>query len=162
VLSAVVLAAGAAGCKSRPPAPAPRERYASDGAVSAQLLVRPSTESYALVPGTVYRGGTAAPGNAMPQYPDGLLSMMLPPVTLAVRVVVGTEGTVTKAAITDPADPDPAFAAALLSTVSGWKFAPLERVSADKVEVLPFSQEYGFTFRQVNGRAVVDPVAKAR
>ncbi len=49
-----------------------------------------------------------------------------------------------------------AFAEAALSAVRGWIFAPLMQVTGDKAEPLPFSQDYRFTFRQVDGRAVVD------
>jgi hypothetical protein len=37
-----------------------------------------------------------------------------------------------------------------------WKFIPLERVTGDRIEALPFTIEYRFVFRQVNGRAVVE------
>jgi hypothetical protein len=48
------------------------------------------------------------------------------------------------------------FGAAVLAVVPDWTFMPLLRVTGDKIEPLPFTQDYRFVFRQVNGRAVVE------
>jgi len=57
---------------------------------------------------------------------------------------------------------EPAFREAVLSAVGRWTFIPLKRVTGDKVERLPFTQDYRFTFRQVDGRAVVESADSGR
>ena len=51
---------------------------------------------------------------------------------------------------------EPAFADAVVVAVRGWTFFPLKRVTGRVVEPLPFTQDYRFVFRQLNGRAVVE------
>ena len=80
----------------------------------------------------------------------------LPETTVVARIVVDETGAVARADLVDSSGDEPAFADAVLSAVRGWTFIPLKRITGDKVERLPFTQDYRFTFRQVNGRVVVD------
>jgi TonB family protein len=142
------------GCKSAPP-PVIRPAYESDGDVRAQLVEAAERDSYRTGSGTTYSGSQPAKDNAAPQYPAGLLSSRLPPVTVMVRVIVDVEGAVADAAIAASDGVQPEFAAAVLSAVRSWRFDPLQRMTEGRVEALPFSQLYRFQFTQVNGRAVV-------
>ncbi len=145
-----------AACASRPPAPPLRTSYASDGAVTAQVVEGSRVEQYQNGPGVRYSGSGPAPDNTQPTYPPALLSRQLPPVTVDARLVVTTDGTVQSASVMRSSSTEAAFADAVLAAVHEWAFMSLTRVSGGEVERLPFSQEYRFTFRQVNGHAVVE------
>jgi TonB family protein len=128
--------------------------------VSAEVLERPSAARYPTAPGVSYSGSAPSRDNPNPEYPAGLLARLLPPVTVMVRVVVGGDGAVSSASIIEPASEDAAFGDATLAAVRAWTFDPLRRVTVTdgKSEALPFTREFRFTFRQVNGHAVVDNV----
>jgi TonB family protein len=143
------------GCKSAPKRTETRWVYSSEGNVSAQQLQAPAGQSYPNDPGTTYTVPYPAQGNAVPQYPAGLLSSRLPPVNVMVRLVVDGDGAVTEATVVDGEGVPPEFGQSVLTAVRGWRFAPLKRRRDDKVESLPFSQQYRFVFTQVNGRALV-------
>lgn len=145
-------------CKSAPKRPETRSVYASDGNVSAQPLQASSSERYPRESDATYALPYPAAENAVPQYPAGLLSSRLPPVNVQASLVVDGDGAVTDATIIEGDSVPPEFAQSVLVAVRSWRFSPLKRRKEGKVEALPFSQQYTFTFRQVNGRAVVEPV----
>ena len=76
--------------------------------------------------------------------------------TVVVRLIVDGAGKVADARVIENAGGAPAFGEAVLVAVRGWTFFPLKRVTGRVVEPLPFTQDYRFVFRQVNGRAVVE------
>ena len=155
--SVVVLLSAVAGCASPPAAPPPREGYAADGAVSAEIVETIDAGArYQPMPGSSYLSPLPVRGNAKPEYPPALLDRRLPPAEVVVRLIVDGAGKVADARIMENAGGEPAFAEAVLVAVRGWTFFPLKRVTGRVVEPLPFTQEYRFVFRQVNGRAVVE------
>lgn len=126
------------------------------GIRTALLLRSPASERYPIESDVTYALPIPQAGNAVPQYPVELLSSRLPPVTVQARLVVGGDGAVTDATIVEGDSIPPGFAQSVLLAVRSWRFNPLKRRKEGKVETLPFSQQYAFTFRQVNGRAVVE------
>jgi TonB family protein len=146
-----------AGCASSPRAPEAREGYAADGAVSAEIVDAADGDArYQPMPGSSYLSPLPMRENAKPEYPPALLDRRLPPATLMVRLIVDGAGKVADARIVENGSGEAAFADAVLAAVRGWTFFPLKRVTGRQVEPLPFTQDYRFTFRQVNGRAVVE------
>ena len=91
--------------------------------------------------------------NVMTQHRPALITEAF---DLVVRIVVDETGAVARAELVDGSSGEAAFAEAVLSAVRGWAFIPLKRITGARVERLPFTQDYRFTFRQVNGRAVVE------
>jgi TonB family protein len=147
----------ATGCASTSGAPAARDGYAADGAVSAEIVDAPEGNArYQPMPGSSYLSPLPMRENAKPEYPPALLDRRLPPAMLVVRLIVDGAGKVADARIIENASAEAAFAEAVLAAVRGWTFFPLKRVTGRQVEPLPFTQDYRFTFRQVNGRAVVE------
>ena len=145
------------GCASQPPAPQPREGYAADGAVSAEIVETDNADArYQPVAGSSYLDPLPLRDNAKPEYPPALLGQRLPPVTVVVRLIVDGAGKVADARVIENAGGAPAFGEAVLVAVRGWSFHPLKRVTGRVVEPLPFTQDYRFVFRQINGRAVVE------
>ena len=75
--------------------------------------------------------------------------------SIVARLIVNEAGTVETAEIIESSTPLPEFSESVLVAVRTWTFVPLKRVIGNKLESLPFTQEYRFTFKQENGRAVV-------
>jgi TonB family protein len=157
-LALVAVLALECGCKSVPKKSATRTAYTSEGDVRAQRVQAPGQERYQSDSGAAYTGSHPAKGNAVPQYPTGLLSRRLPAVSVTVRVVVDDAGLVSDATVTGGDSVQPEFADAVLSAVRSWRFDPLKRITDGKVEALPFSDQFQFVFTQVNGRALVNSV----
>lgn len=156
-LVAVLGASGVlAGCASQAHKTEPREGYAADGAVSAEIVDRPDAARYQPVVGSSYLGPLPIRENARPEYPSSLLARRLPAAVVVARIVVDGAGAVARAEVVESTSEEPAFRDAVLSAVGSWTFIPLKRITGDKVEPLPFTQEYRFTFKQLNGRAVVE------
>ncbi len=146
-----------AGCASKPPPSPPRDGYAADGAVSAEIVETADADArYQPMPGSSYLSPLPVRENARPAYPQALLDRRLPPAEVVVRLIVDGTGKVVDARIIGNAGGEPAFADAVLVAVRGWTFFPLKRVTGRVVEPLPFTQDYRFVFRQLNGRAVVE------
>ena len=146
-----------AACASKPPAAPPRDGYAADGAVSAEIVETADADArYQPMPGSSYLSPLPVRENARPAYPQALLDRRLPPAEVVVRLIVDGTGKVVDARIIGNAGGEPAFADAVLVAVRGWTFFPLKRVTGRVVEPLPFTQDYRFVFRQLNGRAVVE------
>lgn len=147
----------AAGCSSVAHEAIHRSAYVADGAVSAEVVDAADGDArYQPMPGSSYLSPLPMRENAKPEYPPALLDRRLPPAMLVVRLIVDGAGKVADARIIENASAETAFAEAVLTAVRGWTFFPLKRVTGRQVEPLPFTQDYRFTFRQVNGRAVVD------
>lgn len=144
------------GCVSQASRPELREGYAADGAVSAEIVDRPDGARYQPVAGSMYFSPLPIRENAKPEYPAGLLARRLPVAVVVARLVVDGMGAVERAEVIENTSEEPAFRDAVLSAVKGWTFIPLKRVTGDRIERLPFTQEYRFTFKQVNGHAVVE------
>ena len=159
VLACVMLpvAITATGCASHPPPLAtPTVGYSANGSVSADIQEADAAARYQPVPGSDYLSPVANPANASPVYPAGLLTQRLPPVQVVVRLIVDATGGVIDARIAADKGGEPPFAEAVLVAVRGWRFTPLQRVTGTRLEALPFTEDYRFTFRQVNGHAVVE------
>ncbi len=157
-LLAVACSGLVAGCASTGSEAARRhDAYAADGAVSAEIVeAEDGGARYQPMPGSSYLSPLPQRANAKPEYPMELLDRRLPPATVVVRLIVDGAGKVADARVVESGDGEPAFADAVLVAVRDWTFFPLKRVTGRQVEALPFTQDYRFTFRQVNGRAVVD------
>lgn len=147
----------ATGCSSLSQQAVHDGAYAADGAVSAEIVDAAGEDArYQPVPGSSYLSPLPMRENAKPVYPPALLDHHLPPVMLVVRLIVDGAGKVADARIVENDGGENAFADAVLAAVRDWTFFPLKRVTGRQVEPLPFTQDYRFTFRQVNGRAVVE------
>lgn len=145
-----------AGCATAP-VTVGRQGYAADGAVSAEIVDAADGDArYQPMPGSSYLDPLPMRANALPDYPAALLGQALPPVTVVARLVVDGAGKVADARIVGNDGGEAAFAEAVLAAVRGWTFFPLKRVTGRVVEPLPFTQDYRFSFRQENGRAVVE------
>ena len=82
-----------AGCASQPPAPQPREGYAADGAVSAEIVETIDAGArYQPMPGSSYLSPLPVRDNATPEYPPALLDRRLPPAEVVVRLIVDGTG----------------------------------------------------------------------
>lgn len=159
VLACVLLpvAITAIGCASQPTPPTPVMGYAADGAVGAeQVDDDASTVRYQQAAGSSYLDPVPSKGNSLPVYPAEFLARRLPAVTVVVRLIVDPAGKVSDARILDNAAGEQAFADAVEHAVRSWTFLPLQRVTGRQVQSLPFTEDYRFTFRQENGRAVVE------
>ncbi len=144
------------GCASPAHKTESREGYAADGSVSAEIVDQPDSARYQPVAGSTYFSPLPIRENTKPEYPTALLERQLPSATVVVRIIVGSVGAVERAEVIENTSDQPAFRNAVLSAVSSWTFIPLKRVTGDRIEPLPFTQDYRFTFKQVNGRAVVE------
>lgn len=150
----LLLGAGlAAGCASTPTPPV--TAFAADGAVATAIVEPPDARHYEVQPGEQFFRELPRRENRAPVYPPALLDRRLGPVSVVARIVVGASGDVERAAVVDADAADPAFAEAVLAAVRTWTFIPLKRIVGNRMEPLPFTQDYRFTFTQENGRAVV-------
>lgn len=129
--------------------------YASNGDVKAEVIEAPERARYKATKGVTFISPEPWEKNAVPKYPPGLLIKRLDPVEVVVRVIVNTVGSVDSATIASTSSEEQAFAEETLAAVKRWAFSPLQRIEGPSIQPLPFSQEYRFIFRQVNGRAVV-------
>jgi TonB family protein len=152
----LVVAWSMAGCAAHVPVAETRQGFAADGMVSTDVVDAEPEDRYQPVPGGRYQLPLDRRENARPAYPSGLLARQLSPIEVVARIVVDGSGRVQRATLVSDASSEPAFGAAVLAAVQGWTFMPLLRVTGDKIEPLPFTQDYRFVFRQVNGRAVVE------
>jgi TonB family protein len=129
--------------------------YASNGDVKAEVIDAPERARYKATKGVTFINPEPWEKNAVPIYPPALLVKRLDPVEVVVRVIVNTTGSVDSATIANNSSQEQAFAEETLAAVKRWAFSPLQRVEGASIQPLPFSQEYRFTFKQIDGRAVV-------
>ncbi len=129
--------------------------YASNGDVKAEVIDAPERARYKATKGVTFISPEPWEKNAVPSYPPALLVKRLDPVEVVVRVIVNTTGSVDSATIANNSSQEQAFAEETLAAVKRWAFSPLQRVEGASIQPLPFSQEYRFTFKQIDGRAVV-------
>ncbi len=156
VLLLSLTAIGAASCSTTSKKERTQEvGFGADGSVSAEIVDKPSNERYEIRAGEQYFRELPKRENAKPVYPGHLLEKKLEPVSVVARLIVNGTGTVEKAEIVDSSSDLSEFSESVLTAVRTWTFIPLKRVVGSKLEPLPFTQEYRFTFRQENGRAVV-------
>ncbi len=133
----------------------PITSYASNGDVKAEVIEAPEHARYKATKGVTFISPEPWEKNAVPNYPPALLIKRLDPVEVVVRVIVNTMGSVDSATIANNSSGEQAFADETLAAVKRWAFSPLQRIEGSSVQPLPFSQEYRFTFKQIDGRAVV-------
>jgi TonB family protein len=150
-----LLACYATGCATPPEKQQQETAFVSDGAVSAEIVDKPTDERYEILPGEQFFRELPKQENVRPVYPASLLAKQLEPVSIIARIVVSGTGTVERAEIVESSTAIPDFSEAVLVAVKTWTFIPLKRVTGSKIEPLPFTQDYKFTFKQENGRAVV-------
>ena len=129
--------------------------YSSNGDVKAEIVVAPERFRYQVTPGVSYVSPEPAAPNAVPIYPPFLLAKRLDPIEVIVRVIVNGAGSVETVTVMHNSSQEQAFSDETLAAVKGWTFSPLKRIEGLLAQPIPFSQEYRFTFKQVNGRAVV-------
>ena len=130
-------------------------RFAADGSVSAEIVDEPSNERYEIRAGEQFFRELPKRENAKPVYPAQHLEKQLKPISVVARIIVKETGSIDKAEIVDSSTDLPEFSESVLAAVRTWTFIPLKRVVGNKLELLPFTQAYRFTFKQENGRAVV-------
>lgn len=132
--------------------------YAADGAVGAERVNDDaSTVRYQQSPGSSQLDLVPSQGNSLPVYPAERLDRRMPAVTVVVQLIVDAADKVSDVRILDNAGGEQAFADAVEHAVRGWTFLPLQRVlNGRHAQSLPFTENYRFTFRQENGRAVVE------
>ena len=150
----VPFAVVAIGCTTTP-AVRSVQTYKSDGSVSSEIVDRESGAKYEVQPGETYLREVPRRENIRPAYPPQRLVDRLEPVEVIVRIVVSKSGFVDNAEVVDPQPSHAEFSDSVLNAVRTWSFIPLQRVTGNKMEPLPFTQDYKFTFTQVNGRAEV-------
>lgn len=151
----VFLTVSATSCSTVPQAESRETGFLADGAVSAEIVDKPSHERYEVRAGEQFFRELPKRENARPVYPPPLLAKRLDAVSIVARLIVNEAGTVEKAEIIESSTPLPEFSESVLGAVRTWTFIPLKRVVGNKLEPLPFTQEYRFTFKQENGRAIV-------
>ncbi|MCE5232904.1 MAG: hypothetical protein ABFC67_09145 [Mizugakiibacter sp.] len=143
------------------------------GDVSYRALVDPAQSRYVLEPQQSFSKPEPVDHPA-PPYPAELLPLRLPPQAFAAKVIVGADGRVAdvRMLVAPGASAPPhadAFATAIRRTVMAWTYTPLRIVTwvdsdhgakVQRVETLPFSLDYAFTFAVQNGQPVVTNAAK--
>lgn len=134
--------------------------YKSNGAVDAELVAVPEGSRYRITPGVTFANPEPEILNALPEYPAHLLSRRLDSIEVITRLIVNAEGLAESATVTHNSSQEQAFADATLTAVKTWRFKPLKRTSNQVTEALPFTQEYRFIFRQLDGRAIVQSGAR--
>lgn len=144
------------GCASRQIEDVGTSSRITKGAVGAEAIVAPPEARYEVVEDVDYLLPQPSVLNAMPDYPPQLLEKNLAPVQMTVRLVVDAQGLVERAEILESTTSEEAFSEAVLESVKTWTFSPLTRVKSMVAEPLPYTQGYRFTFRQVDGRAIVE------
>jgi len=149
------------------PSTAPR------GQVEASLLEATATERYQYVEGVSFEQPTPFPENAVPTYPVTQLRYRLAPVSVAVRVVVNSEGFVSSVEPLGQPSEHHEFVQSVVEAVQTWRYYPLVKTvlgpERTKIRVgdatttyngvataLPFHQDYAFSFSQLDGRPHVD------
>lgn len=152
----LLVASHAMGCASRQIDDVGTSSRTMKGAVGAEAILAPPDARYEVVEDVDYLLPKPSVLNAMPDYPLQLLEKNLAPVHVTVRLVVDTQGLVERAEILDSTTSEEAFSEAVLEPVKTWTFSPLTRVERMVAEPLPYTQDYRFTFRQVDGRAIVE------
>lgn len=166
-----------AGCAtSSPVATAPET--ARDGRVGAEDITHADLAQPRLVLASneAFHEALPEPSNALPAYPPALLAQQLPPRSVCLHVAVGEDGRVLFARpLRDRPGcerlPEPAFDAAAIEAVNGWRFDPAFKcVFADEAtkrrdgpgcaDTLAVRQAvslaYRFEFRQEDGRGTVE------
>jgi TonB family protein len=155
IASLAFLACLVAGCATTPEETTSQTSFLADGVVAAEIVDKPSSERYEIRPGEQFFSEVPRRENVRPAYPTQLLVERLGPISVTARIVVNASGEVEKAEIVESSAAIPQFSESVLAAVKTWTFLPLKRVVGNKLEPLPFTQDYKFTFKQENGRAVV-------
>ena len=146
-----------AGCASKPVATAAPPPQSRSGEVAESTIESPGGEQYPIELGVSYEQPVALGDYPLPTYPVDQLAKRLPPQQVDVRIVVATDGTVTRVEpLTPPDEILRPFADATIAALSRWEFTPLRRVENNLSRELPFHQDYRFTFTQVNGKPQID------
>src|SRR5688572_13375210 len=159
-----------AGCVTAPLA------FAQVGVQEVDSAV-PKDTRMTLAPNETFQQPLPAASNALPAYPDTMLSHQLPPQAVCVRVSIDEEGAVSATAPIGagpdcPAESNAAapFYDAAQAATTGWRFDPAFRCVApkgekppkhgcygDDVEEVPqaVSLVYRFVFEQIDGKGSV-------
>lgn len=159
-LAAFAIAAALAGCAHiarKPPLPS------SVGSSSYRMAADSDLSHYPLAPAQIAMGARLEVHTA-PAYPPVMLAACPARVELPTRVIVGPDGHVSEACITQPPERQP-FADAVRKAVQGWRYVPLTitqwaaepdgtRHPVDS-QIRPFSLDYVFTFRCEHGKTTV-------
>jgi TonB family protein len=163
VFSACALASCASKPRQEATSPKPTAAttsYTSNGEVDAQVVAAPEESRYRVTPGISFANPEPARLNDVPTYPPVLLVKRLDAIEVIARLIVNAAGSVETATVIQNSSQEQAFADATLTAVKAWTFSPLKRITGQVTEPLPFTQEYRFTFTQINGRAVVQSGAR--
>jgi len=151
----VFLICAATGCSTAAKTSNRATSFAADGAVVVAIVETAGNQRYEVRAGEQFFRELPSDANLSPIYPAPLLARQLAPVEIVARLVVGSTGGVEKADIVASSTATQDFSDSVLVAVRSWTFVPLKRATGNKIEPLPFTQDYRFTFKQENGRAVV-------
>lgn len=134
------VAAWLCACATTPPPAVEPLRSMRDGRVGAEDITgaTPSQARLVLAANETFHPPLEEPSNALPAYPEALLSQQLPPQAVCLQVSIGPDGNVMfSRPVKDrpgcEAAVDAAFDAAAAQAVSAWRFDPAFRcVFADE------------------------------
>lgn len=117
------------------------------GNVTPVLDYTETAESYKPIAGV---GFTYAPpsNNKDPVYPESLLGMGLPPVTVSVRVVVNSAGEVERVDELESTSEFPQFMQEVTKAIMQWKFSPLIKIENGIETPILYSDYYKFAFNE--------------
>lgn len=162
---AIVLGALLEACAATPPRPAPPPPRTH---VSYHAVADKHARHYRMTAMQSIGSPLPAVHNRAPVYPPSLVARHLPPTTVRVLLIVNASGHVSEVRFAPVHTNDPvrgAFRRAVRAAVGQWRFEPLtinqwvaepdgsQRVVRSTPK--PFSQDYVFTFRLVDGKPVV-------
>jgi outer membrane biosynthesis protein TonB len=143
-----------AACKTKAPIKPTPPPQARSGEVSESIIESDASSRYVIESGMSYESPIILGDYPLPEYPTQQLAARLPPVEVTVRIVVASDGLVTRIDPLGTVDESTrAFYDATALALSKWEFAPFRIIedSTGFARELPFHQDYRFVFRQVDG-----------
>jgi TonB family protein len=145
------------------------------GSVAMQAVAADEAQSYAVAVNETWYAPEPMDDHVAPVYPEELLALQLPAITVRVRLIVDANGIVTDSMVLESPPNYPQFYAAVQAAVRQWTYSPLVRsVPAEentalhfngwsatysgRATAMPFHQDYDIVFTQRDGQGVVTSV----
>ncbi|MEP6484000.1 MAG: hypothetical protein ABJB01_06085 [Rudaea sp.] len=168
----VTLLAAIIGCSTQHATRADAPGTQPSGRVSGNVIDASDADHYKPTAGVRYDAPAPSPDNALPHYPDEMLSRRLEPIEIKIRLIVDEHGAVTEIRPLGSRQDDAPFVAAVQSAVTHWQFTPLVQIVdgpgdtliatggssvqyAGAAKALAFHQDYAFVFEQTDGKPAV-------